>query len=145
MRDLKDSAIRAAWILGLLLAGWLLWSLTEGPRDRELGRRVNRILVTRAEAFTLGATPVKNRRSLPLGTEFTLRSPEGGPVQGSFLVFPLVSGGTALSCGALIDSQGRVERLIPLGTHAEQIFERIPVGILNVYIRRIEGGRSDEP
>jgi hypothetical protein len=143
MRDLKNTAVRAAWVLGLLLAGWLLWSLTEGPRDRELGRRVNRTLSIRGETFALSATPLKNRHTLPLGTEFALLEGGGEGAQvGSFLVFPLVSGGTALSCGALIDPQGQVERLIPLGAHAEQIFERIPAGILNVYIRRIEGGRK---
>jgi uncharacterized membrane protein YgcG len=151
MRDLKNTAVRAAWIAGLLLAGWLLWFFTEVPRDRELARRVNRILAARGEGFVLGEVPVKTGRRLPLGTEFALvpgessagessgAEPSGGGFPGgSFLVFPLVSGGGALSCGALIDPRGRVERLIPLGTHGEQAFERAPPGILNAYIRRIE-------
>ncbi|MDR0732424.1 MAG: hypothetical protein LBF63_12205 [Treponema sp.] len=141
MRELKNTAVCAAWITGLLLAGWLLWFFTESPRERELVQRVNRILAARDETIILSGVPVKNRRLLPLGTEFMLVSGDGNFTGGSFLVFPLVSGGTALSCGALIDPQGRVERLIPLGTHGEQIFERIPTGILNVYIRRIERGK----
>jgi hypothetical protein len=60
-------------------------------------------------------------------------------VEGTFLVFPLVSGGAALSCGALIDTQGQVERIIPLGAHAEQAFERLTRRVLDLYIRRIEG------
>jgi hypothetical protein len=142
MRDLKNTALCAAWIAGLLLAGWLLWFFTESPRDRELVQRVNRILAARGENFSLSGIPIKNRRRLPLGTEFTLESGDGVPAVGSFLVFPLVSGGAALSCGALIDPQGRVERLIPLGTHGEQSFERVPAGILMAYIRRIEGGKN---
>jgi hypothetical protein len=141
MRDLKNTLICAAWIAGLLLAGWLLWVFTEAPRDRGLVQRVNRILALRGEDFSLSASPAKTRR-LPLGTEFGLENGEGAPGEGTFLVFPLVSGGAALSCGALIDPQGRVERLIPLGTHGEQIIERIPVGLLEAYIRRIEGGKS---
>jgi hypothetical protein len=138
MRDLKTIAVYAAWIAGLLLAGWLLWFFTETPRDRELVHRVNRILATRGENIVLSGIPVKTRRRLPLGTEFTLEAGAGG----SFLVFPLVSGGAALSCGALIGPQGQVERLIPLGTHGEQVFERIPEGILSAYIRRIEAGKN---
>ncbi|MDR2376771.1 MAG: hypothetical protein LBD96_10085 [Treponema sp.] len=136
MKDLKNTVVCAAWILGLLLAGWFLWFFTETPRERELVQRVNRILAAQGETIILSGIPVKNRRLLPLGTEFMLEA------DGTFLVFPLVSGGVALSCGALIDPQGRVERLIPLGTHGEQIFERIPAGILNAYIHRIEGGKT---
>ncbi|MDR1444605.1 MAG: hypothetical protein LBI94_06975 [Treponema sp.] len=131
MKDLKNIALCAAWIGGLLLAGWLLWLFTESPRDRITARRINGILAEQGEIFVLD-TPVKNRRRLPLGTEFTTGA------GGSFLVFPLVSGGGSLNCGALIDSRGRVERLIPLGIHARQAFERVPPGILNAYIHRIE-------
>ncbi|MDR2135075.1 MAG: hypothetical protein LBO76_00495, partial [Treponema sp.] len=102
MRDLKNTAVCAAWIAGLLLAGWLLWLFTEAPRNRELAARVNRILAARGEALVLGGVPVKN--GLPLGAEFVLEA----PAEGTFLVFPLVSGGDFLSCGALIGPQGRV-------------------------------------
>jgi hypothetical protein len=142
MKDLKNTLVCIAWIAGLLLAGWLLWFFTAPPRDRGLVQRVNQILAVRGESFSLSSIPVKNRRRLPLGTEFGLESGGGDPVAGSFLVFPLVSGGASLSCGALLDPQGRVERLIPLGTHGEQIIERIPAGILDAYIRRIEGGKN---
>jgi hypothetical protein len=138
MRDLKNTALCAAWIGGLLLAGWLLWFFTESPREQALARRINGILAERGESFALSGIPIKNQRRLPLGAEFTLTAGGGDPLGGSFLVFPLISDGGSLSCGALIDPQGRVERLIPLGIHAEQAFDRVPVGILNAYIRRIE-------
>lgn len=135
MRDIRNAAINAAWIAGLLLAGWLLWFFTAPLREAGLRRQVNAILISRGEQFSLGETPQGGKRRIPLGTEFGL---EGDETR-SFLVFPLLSGGGALSCGALIDSHGRVERLIPLGTHGEQALERTPKGILDVYIRRIEG------
>jgi hypothetical protein len=138
MRDLKNTALCAAWIGGLLLTGWLLWFFTESPRNLVLSYRINGILAERGETFILSGIPVKNRRRLPLGTEFTLAAGNEDPAGGSFLVFPLISDGIFLNCGALIDPQGRVERLIPLGIHAEQAFERVPAGILNAYIRRIE-------
>jgi hypothetical protein len=142
MRDLKSTALCAAWIGGLLLAGWLLWFFTESPRNRVLTYRINGILAERGETFFLSGIPIKNRRRLPLGTEFTLASGNEEPTEGSFLVFPLVSDGIFLSCGALINPQGRVERLIPLGIHAGQSFERVPAGILNAYIRRIEAEKN---
>ncbi|MDR2746977.1 MAG: hypothetical protein LBB77_05965 [Treponema sp.] len=142
MTRLKDRAVKAAWIAGLLLAGWLLWFFTAPLRENGLKRQVNMILASRGEDFKLAAPLRRGRRRMPLGTEFSLESPAGNPGGEefrSFLVFPLVSGGTALSCGALIDSRGRVERLIPLGAHGEQAFERVPRGILDIYIRRVEG------
>jgi hypothetical protein len=145
MRDLKKGALCAAWIAGLLCLGWLLWFLTGNFMARGLERQVNRILLVRGEPFSVAAVQQRRKQRVPLGTEFNLetRNPgegtAGTPREGTFLAFPLVSGGVALSCGALIDSQGRVERIIPLGTHAEQAFERLNARVLDLYIRRIEG------
>jgi hypothetical protein len=158
MRDLKKAALSAAWIAGLLCLGWFLWFLTGNLRARGLERQLNRILLDRGEDFSVTAMPPRRTRRVPLGTEFSLRARNpaetaalspgsttaagpaaGSPGEGTFLAFPLVSGGTALSCGALIDSRGRVERIIPLGAHAEQAFERLAGPVLALYIRRIEG------
>jgi hypothetical protein len=143
MRDPKTSALCAAWIIGLVCLGWLLWFLTGNLMARGLERQVNRILLVRGEPFSVVAVQQRRKQRVPLGTEFALetRNPgeAGTPAEGTFLAFPLVSGGAALSCGALIDSRGRVERIIPLGTHAEQAFERLNGRVLDLYIRRIEG------
>jgi hypothetical protein len=141
VKELRDRAINAGWIAAFLLAGALLWFFSGPLRENGLKAQVNGILGSRGEDFRL-AEPLRRRRRIPLGIEFSLEAPaeEGEGEEGrSFLVFPLISGGTALSCGALIDSQGRVERIIPLGTHGEQAFERTPRGILDIYVRRIEG------
>jgi hypothetical protein len=146
MKRLRDRAVTAAWIAGLLLAGWFLWFSTGSLRERSLQRQVNSILISRGEPFRLNRALHRGKRRLPLGAEFSLEEEISGglPRDGgrTFLVFPLISGGTALSCGAFIDSQGRVERIIPLGAHGEQAFERMPRGILDVYIRRIEGEKA---
>jgi hypothetical protein len=143
MKDLRDRAVNAGWIAAFLLAGALLWFLTGSLRENGLKAQVNAILSSRGEDFRLGGV-LRRRRRIPLGIEFSLEAPAGESGGGngefrSFLVFPLISGGGALSCGALIDSRGRVERIIPLGTHGEQAFERTSRGILDIYIRRIEG------
>jgi hypothetical protein len=145
VKDVKNIAVCAGWIAGLVLAGWLLFFFTAGPRDAALMRRVNRILSARGEDFRLSGRYEHRARRLPLGTFFVsvpeefVDSPDAESGL-SFLVFPLISGGASLTCGALIDTEGRVERIIPLGTHSEQAFERLPQGILDLYIRRIEEG-----
>jgi hypothetical protein len=146
MKRLRDRAVSAAWIAGLFLAGWFLWFSTASLRERGLQRQVNSILISRGEPFRLGPALHRGKRRLPLGAEFSLEGEISGELPGgggrTFLAFPLISGGTVLSCGAFIDSQGRVERIIPLGAHGEQAFERMPRGILDVYIRRIEGEKD---
>ncbi|MDR0399782.1 MAG: hypothetical protein LBH51_02415 [Treponema sp.] len=143
MNCLRSRAIHAAWIAGLILAGWLLWFFTGPLRETALKRQVNLILADRREEFRLDRALRRRKRQIPLGAEFSLLNEgESGDGGRTFLVFPLVSGGTAISCGALIDSQGAVERLIPLGAHGEQTFERIPDGIRSLYIRRIEGRKN---
>jgi hypothetical protein len=152
MKDLKSGAIWAAWIIVLVLAGWLLWFFTAPLRDAGLLRRINRILAVRNESFLLTqASGTRNGRlsghlpgRLPLGSVFALEYVNTGvgmPAgERDFLVFPLLSGGTSISCGFLVNSGGRVERVIPLGIHSEQAFERLPQGVLDAYIRRIEEG-----
>jgi hypothetical protein len=134
MSDVKNVAVCAAWIAGLVLAGWLLFFFSAGLRDRAMMNRVNHILSARGESLSLSGPVEHHSQRLPLGAFF---SPVGGEDR-LFLVFPLISGGVSLSCGALINAEGRVERIIPLGTHSEQAFERLPQGILDLYIRRIE-------
>jgi hypothetical protein len=131
---MKEAAILGGWIGGLVLAGALLWVLTGSARDRGLLRAVNRSLAAQKESVRL-TEPLPRRFSgrEPLGRRFGLVDSAG-----CMLIFPLLNGGAALPVGALLDDQGKVDRLIPLGNHGRQIFNRIPPGILKIYIRRIE-------
>jgi hypothetical protein len=131
---LKDMAILGGWIGGLTLAGVLLWVLTGSLRDQWLLRGVNRSLAAQEETVRLDE-PLSRRLSgrEPLGRRFSLENSAG-----CMLIFPLLNGGSALPVGAILDAQGKVERLIPLGNHGRQVFGHIPQGALNIYIRRIE-------
>ncbi|MDR3193152.1 MAG: hypothetical protein LBT87_08820 [Treponema sp.] len=134
---MREAAILGGWIGGLVLVGALLWVLTGPVRDRGLLQAANRSLEAQKESVRL-TEPLPRRFSgrEPLGRRFGLANSGG-----SMLIFPLLNGGAALPVGALLDDQGKVDRLIPLGNHGRQIFDRIPRGILRIYIRRIE---SDE-
>jgi hypothetical protein len=131
---MRDAAILGGWIGGLVLVGALFWVLTGSLRDRGLLQAVNRSLAAQKEAVRL-AEPLPRRLPgrEPLGRRFSLADSAG-----CMLIFPLLNGGGALSAGALLDARGKVERLIPLGSHSRQVFDRIPQGILKLYIRRIE-------
>jgi len=59
-----------------------------------------------------------------------------------FYVFTLMQGGILVPCGAEIAQNGKVIEIIPLGSHARQIMGRIPQGLIQVYIRRIESAAA---
>jgi hypothetical protein len=132
--ELKDTAILAGWIGGLVLVGALLWILTGPVRDRGLLSAVNRSFAAQRESIRLTEPlPRQIEGREALGRRFALADSAG-----SLLIFPILNGGISLPVGVLLDDQGKVERLIPLGNHGRQVFDRIPQGTLNVYIRRIE-------
>jgi hypothetical protein len=41
-----------------------------------------------------------------------------------------------------INKDGKAVDIVPLGSHARQIIGRIPQGVIQVYIRRIESSAS---
>ncbi|GHU94616.1 hypothetical protein FACS189479_07580 [Spirochaetia bacterium] len=131
---LKDSCLLLGWMAGLFLVGGLLWSLTEPVRGRVLQKTVNRVMADTGESLRLSGalekTPVKR---MPLGTWYHIDGSDD-----RMLVFPLISGGAVFPCGAVVNPGGKVERVIPLGVHGEQLFKDLPQGILRIYIHRIE-------
>ena len=131
---LKDRAILLGWIAGLILIASLLWSLSFPFRAFCLMRSTNKVFIVMNDSRRLAAP---------------LSQPSGGPVSlgcwyrltgsGSlFYVFTLVQGGILVPCGAEISEDGKVTEIIPLGSHARQIMSRIPPGLIQLYIRRIE-------
>jgi hypothetical protein len=138
---LKDSAVFAGWVAGLILIGALSWFLTQNLRDQFLLRSVNRALTQLEESRRFGElnAPIafKNLSSgAPrIGSWFTVKGKEGYKV----LVFPLIAEGNFLPCAAVINAGNKVENIVPLGSHAAKFFETLPQGAVQVYIRRIEG------
>ena len=131
---LKDRAILAAWIVGLVLAASLVWSLTFYFRLNILMNATNRALV---------AVEDTRRLSEPLPRAFQTRELLGGwyTLAGSdslFLVFAIMRDGILAPHGAEISAEGRIVEMIPLGNHARQVMDRIPQGLIDVYARRIE-------
>ena len=144
---LKDRAILAGWIVGLVLIGSLLWSLSFPFRAFSLMRSTNKVLIAMDDSRRLVA-PLPHSAVAPasLGCWYRL-SGSSFNIAGSglFYVFALVQGGILVPCGAEISETGEVLEIIPLGSHARQIMKRIPPGMIQMYIRRIESAAAGLP
>jgi len=132
---LKDRAILAGWIAGLVLIGSLLWSLSFPFRAMCLMRSTNKVFITMDDSRRLIApVPHSAAATTSLGCWYRLSGGDGS----LFYVFTLVQGGILVPCGAEISGEGKVIEIIPLSSHARQIMSRIPPGVVQLHIRRIE-------
>ena len=137
---LKDRAILAGWIAGLVLIASLLWSLSFPFRAFCLMRSANKVFIAMDDSRRLTA-PLSRSTAVPvsLGCWYRLSGSDSGSL---FYVFVLVQGGILVPCGAEISDTGEVTDIIPLGSHARQIMSRTPQGLLQMYIRRIESAAA---
>ena len=138
---LKDRAILAGWIVGLVLAAALAWSLTFPFRLNVLMNATNR---------ALAASEDSRRLSEPLPSAFQTRELFGGwyALDGSdslFFVFAIMRDGILVPHGAEVSAMGQIVEMVPLGSHARQAADRIPRGIFDVHARRIETAFASGP
>jgi hypothetical protein len=130
----RDAAVFLGWAAGLFLAGFLLWSLTGTARDRSLLRAVNRIFIQKGDIRRVDAPVPPRGHGLP-GNWYSLT--QAGH---TLFVFSAMSGGIMAPYAAFVNSQGKVDEIIPLSIHAEQFMPHFREGLMDIYIRRIESG-----
>jgi hypothetical protein len=142
---LKDRAIFVAWIAGLVLIASLLWFLSFPFRSACLMNSTNKILVSMdvpeyaARPRHLSAPLLRpSSGPAPLGCWYRLSESDS-----LFYVFVLMHGGILVPCGAEISERGEVTEIIPLGSHARQVLGRIPQGLVQIYVHRIESAAAD--
>ena len=134
---LKDRAIFLGWIAGLILASSLLWVLSYPFRATRLMHTTNRVLASMGDDRRLSAAlPRQFARAAPLGCWYSLAGTSAAP--SLFFVFAILQNGILVPYGAEISVQGEVTSLVPLGNHARKNMDRIPPGLIQVYVRRIE-------
>ena len=129
----KDRAILFGWIAGLTLAALLLWSLTFSFRATLLMRSVNRFLTETEDTRRLSEPLSQFSGHFPIGCWYSVEDSDS-----FFFVFTVFRDGILVPCGAEISPDGKVKNIIPLGGHAKQAWDRIPRGMINIYIQRIE-------
>jgi hypothetical protein len=135
-RPVKDWGLFAAWIGGLVLIGILLWALTGSLRSQIMAASANKVLDRSGIPYRLDraiSALGKPGRAMQLGSWFTLENTGGRAV-----VFPLIAGPNTAAAMALLSPEGKVELLVPLGTGSAQLFETLPAGTVQIYIRRAE-------
>jgi hypothetical protein len=126
----------AAWIAGICLVGGLCWFLTQPLRNSLIVRTVNRTLEQHGESRRLEA-PIspwgKSGAVFQLGSWYTLTDGTGRAV-----VFSIMNDGILAPYASFLSPQGEAGLFIPLSVHAGRLLDRLPVGILQTYARRIE-------
>jgi hypothetical protein len=136
----KDRLILLGWIAGLLVAASLAWSLSFPYRADSLMRSVNKSLEAAGDTRRL-SSPLPRVSSKPAPMGFWYRLYESDSL---FFVFVIMNEGIFVPCGAEIGKDGKAVDIVPLGSHARQIIDRIPQGVIQVYVRRIESARGAE-
>ncbi|MDR2574835.1 MAG: hypothetical protein LBC52_00150 [Treponema sp.] len=134
----KDRLILLGWIAGLLLAASLAWSLSFPYRSAFLMRSVNKSLEAMGdERIIISPLPRGLTRPALMGFWYRLYESES-----LFFIFVIMNEGILVPCGVEINENGKAVGFVPLGSHARQIIGRIPHGVIQVYIRRVESASA---
>jgi len=134
----KDRLILIGWFAGLLLAASLAWSLSFPYRAHSLMKSVNNALKAAGDTRLLASSlPGRYARPAPMGFWYKLYQSDS-----LFFVFVIMNEGILVPCGIEINKDGKAVGLVPLGSHARQLIGRIPQGVIQVYLRRIESAAS---
>jgi hypothetical protein len=134
---LKDRAILLGWVAGLVLISLTLWSFSYHFRAVCLMRATNKVLISMDDERRLASPVTRPPAGLaPLGCWYRLLNSNS-----NFYVFAIMRDGILVPCGAEITEGGGVS-IIPLGSHARQIMERIPQSVIQVYVHRIKSAAA---
>ena len=132
----RDLFLTVYWIVGLVSVCGMCWFFTRPLRANLLMRTINRAWAYEGKARQL-YTPLASGQKLDrLGMWFY--QGEGSRV----LAFTIISDGIFLPCAAVVNSQGKVEDILPLSANGDKMLSRIPSGMIQLYIRRIEGNNE---
>jgi hypothetical protein len=135
----KDRALFLGWVAGLVLIAALLWSISFPFRSLCLMNSTNKSLVAMNDERRLSA-PLLHPAGAgtdPLGCWYHLSGSDS-----LFFVFTIMREGILVPCGAEIAENGKLVDIIPLGSHARQVMNQIPPGLVQVYVRRIESAAA---
>jgi hypothetical protein len=131
---LKDKAILLGWIFGLLMIISVIWIISQPAHAFNLLRTVNNVFINNNDSRRISKyIPIKRGKANPLGYLYSMYNSSE-----FFFVFTVFQDGILVPLGAVISDNGSVEEIIPLSAHAVQIFDKIPISILQIHIRRIE-------
>jgi len=145
MAPLRDAAILAGWVAGIVLIAGLLWFFTQPARDRFIIIAVNQALQQSGDSRRL-LNPVPpgtlNAGVSRMGSWYTMGGLPDLPEGTKAFVFTFIGEGTFFPCLAVVTPEGTVAEFIPLNNHGERMLRRISPEVLRLYGRRIVGAES---
>jgi len=125
-----------AWFaVSLIMIGCLAF-FSASMRDESAIRSVNGFLEKGGEPRRLSERASNwgaEGRAALAGPRFSLDGSTGGA-----LIFTITAGGVVANCVALIDEEGRVDAVLPMGSGSSEALRRLPAGLIQSYISRIE-------
>ena len=133
---LKDSMIILGWVVGLILLSFLFWYFAQPVKNRFLISSVNQILQQSGDPRRLSEPITRgNIRTSGFGSLYNFSDNK------KVLIFTFIGEGTFFPCAAVMDADGRIEEIFPLGRHSARMFQRVSPEILNIYTMRINSQR----
>jgi hypothetical protein len=135
----KDRAVFLGWVAGLVLIAALFWSLSFPFRSVCLMNSTNKTLAAMNDARRLCAPLLRPiaAGTDPLGCWYRLSDSDS-----LFFVFTIMREGILVPCGAEIAENGKLVEIIPLGSHARQVMNQIPPGLVQLYVHRLESAAA---
>jgi len=123
----------AGWILGIILLLCVFWQLIQGIQSHYLLRTVNNALSSMDDSRRVASSlPQRDKNGL-YGYWYKMYLSDD-----NFFVFSVIHNGIMIPLGAIVNSDNKVNEIIPLSAHAVQIFDKLPEAVLKIYITKIE-------
>jgi len=131
---MKDKAILFGWIAGILLLISVLWILIQPVQAFYLLRAVNNVFMYNDDARRVSQfIRTKAGKTEALGFWYSMYNSTD-----KMFVFTAFQDGILIPLGAVVSPNGTVSEILPLSAHAENVFEKLPKSILQIYTDRIE-------
>jgi hypothetical protein len=135
IKNLNKTSVFAIWMAVITLASAMIWGLTTGLRNSITANMANKILADSGEERRIEQSV--STWHIPgniaqFGTWFTMTSHENA------VIFPLIVEGIFSPCLAIIDKDGKLEKLLPLTVNADRAISRSNPGYLLILTERIE-------
>jgi len=131
---MKDKAVFFGWIAGLLLLISILWILTQPVQAFHLLRAVNNVFMYNDDARRVSQfIHTKAGKTEALGFWYTMYNSND-----KMFIFTAFQDGILIPLGAVVSPNNTVSEILPISAHAEQIFDKLPKSILQIYSDRIE-------
>jgi len=135
---IKDKAILAAWITGIILLISMLWIFTQGVQASYLMRSVNKVFASNDDTRrAMAPIQQKSDSANMIGYWYSMINSTD-----KLFVFTVFNDGILVPLGAVVSEKGKVDEIMPLSEHAVYVFKALSEIVIQMYTNRIEASVS---